>query len=349
MAFNGSGVFQRLYNWITDRGNGIKIRADRMDAEMDGFATGLSTCITKDGQTTVTANIPMSTFRHTGLGAGSTSGHSVRWEQVLGNTVSPTQIAATQNNYAPTGIATAAILRLDLDAARSMTGLSATVGKGEITLVNISAFVLTLENADAGSDAANRFAFGADYPLLPGRSVSLVYDTVTANWRLPSELPSVGVVTLASGSFPAAAVLDIASIPASYRELQLRMTGVSCDTATRKCRVQISIDNGSSFIATNYGSIVIDSLGAAATGTTWLAQNSTDLAAAATVAMVVSITNYQGGLYVQGQFSGVDSAGVTFGGNGAYQAGTTAVNALRVLWNGAGNFDAGTYILYGIR
>lgn len=68
MAFNGSGVFQRLYNWVTDRDNSIKIRADRMDAEMDGFATGLSNCVTKDGQTSITANIPFNTYKATGLG-----------------------------------------------------------------------------------------------------------------------------------------------------------------------------------------------------------------------------------------------------------------------------------------
>jgi len=71
MAFNGSGVFQRLYSWVNDAAGGIKIRADRMDNEMNGFATGLSTCITKDGQTTVTANLPMASYRHTGVGNGS--------------------------------------------------------------------------------------------------------------------------------------------------------------------------------------------------------------------------------------------------------------------------------------
>jgi hypothetical protein len=39
-----------------------------MDNEMSGMATGLSTCLTKDGQTTVTANLPMANFRHTGVG-----------------------------------------------------------------------------------------------------------------------------------------------------------------------------------------------------------------------------------------------------------------------------------------
>lgn len=71
MGYNGSGVFVRLYNWTQDKANGIKIRADRMDAEMDGMATGLSTAVTKDGQTQPTANLPMAGFRHTGVGNGS--------------------------------------------------------------------------------------------------------------------------------------------------------------------------------------------------------------------------------------------------------------------------------------
>jgi hypothetical protein len=68
MAFNGSGTFTRLYSWVADKAGGIKIRADKMDAEMDGFATGLSNCITKDGQTTITANIPFNSKKITGLG-----------------------------------------------------------------------------------------------------------------------------------------------------------------------------------------------------------------------------------------------------------------------------------------
>lgn len=77
MAFNGSGLFQRLYNWVTDRDAAIKIRADRMDAEMDGFATGLSTCVTKDGQTTTTARVPFA--QGVGLGDGSVSAPAVNF------------------------------------------------------------------------------------------------------------------------------------------------------------------------------------------------------------------------------------------------------------------------------
>lgn len=42
MAFSGTGTFSRLFSWQEDRDAGIKIRADRMDQEDDGFADGLT-------------------------------------------------------------------------------------------------------------------------------------------------------------------------------------------------------------------------------------------------------------------------------------------------------------------
>jgi len=57
MAYS-SGTFSRLFDWTDDRDNGIKIRADRFDQELDGFATGLSTALLKDGTQTATAKIP---------------------------------------------------------------------------------------------------------------------------------------------------------------------------------------------------------------------------------------------------------------------------------------------------
>jgi hypothetical protein len=83
MAFNGSGTFNRVHSWATDKAAATKITASRMDAEDDGFATGLSTCIAKDGQTTITANLPMNSKKLTGLAAGTTAGDSVRYEQAV--------------------------------------------------------------------------------------------------------------------------------------------------------------------------------------------------------------------------------------------------------------------------
>lgn len=42
MPFNTNGVFQRLFTWVTDRDNGVKIQATRMDSEFDGIVSGLN-------------------------------------------------------------------------------------------------------------------------------------------------------------------------------------------------------------------------------------------------------------------------------------------------------------------
>lgn len=82
MAFKGTGTFVRLYNWVTDKINSVPITASRMDTEMDGMAAGLSNCITKDGQTTITANIPMNSHKLTGLSVGNARTDSLTLGQV---------------------------------------------------------------------------------------------------------------------------------------------------------------------------------------------------------------------------------------------------------------------------
>lgn len=59
-------------NWVADKNASINITASRMDTEASDFATaGFGNCITRDGQGGPTANLPMGTFRHTGVGDGS--------------------------------------------------------------------------------------------------------------------------------------------------------------------------------------------------------------------------------------------------------------------------------------
>lgn len=70
MAYNGSGIFN-LYTPGNPVVTGTTISSTWANNTLSDIATGLSTAITKDGQTTITANIPMSTYKFTGLGNGS--------------------------------------------------------------------------------------------------------------------------------------------------------------------------------------------------------------------------------------------------------------------------------------
>jgi hypothetical protein len=73
MPFNGSGTFNRIYSWTVDAANNVTISSSRTDAEMNGFAAGLSNCITRDGQSPPSADLPMGGKKITGLGNATVS------------------------------------------------------------------------------------------------------------------------------------------------------------------------------------------------------------------------------------------------------------------------------------
>ena len=98
MPFNSAGVFNRLYNWVTDRQNGIKIMANRNDAELDGIAAGLTNTICRDGQSTATSRIPFAQ----GLASG-TSTSAIPALNVIGDPDTGVNFPATGNAVALTG------------------------------------------------------------------------------------------------------------------------------------------------------------------------------------------------------------------------------------------------------
>jgi hypothetical protein len=57
--------------WTGDQTNGIGIEAGRHDTQDNDFATGINNCLTKDGQNSATANLPMGGFKHTNVASGS--------------------------------------------------------------------------------------------------------------------------------------------------------------------------------------------------------------------------------------------------------------------------------------
>ena len=84
MAYS-SGTFSRLYDWTTDRDAGVKIRADRMDAEFDGIATALTTAVLKDGTQTTTATVPfafgISVVDNKAVTLGTNSDYTIQYDE----------------------------------------------------------------------------------------------------------------------------------------------------------------------------------------------------------------------------------------------------------------------------
>lgn len=75
MAWNGSGTYSRIHDWTVDEAAGENIEADRMDAEDDSIAAGINACLAKNGENSATADLPMGTNKHTGVGDGSARTH----------------------------------------------------------------------------------------------------------------------------------------------------------------------------------------------------------------------------------------------------------------------------------
>ena len=129
MAFNGTGTFLRIYNWVTDKVNAIPITASRVDAELDGMATGLSNCVTKDGQTTISANIPLNSFKLTGLGVGTARTDAINVGQVQDNQflyLGTTSGTADAYTLAPSPAITAYTATQQFTAKISATNLTTT-------------------------------------------------------------------------------------------------------------------------------------------------------------------------------------------------------------------------------
>lgn len=76
-GWNGSGVFERAYDWTDDAASDIDITASRFDEENEAFAAGIQNCLTLDGQNSPTADIDFGGFSITNAGAASTRGEYV--------------------------------------------------------------------------------------------------------------------------------------------------------------------------------------------------------------------------------------------------------------------------------
>ncbi len=119
----------------------------------------------------------------TSLGGVSASAASITGTLALTGDISPTQITANQNDYSPTGLSTAAVLRLSTDASRNITGITGGADGRLLTLFNIGSFPVVLKTADTGSSAANRFDFDTDVTLQPDQGIILLYDSTDSRWR----------------------------------------------------------------------------------------------------------------------------------------------------------------------
>ena len=125
-------------------------------------------------------------------GAAGASGETVSWT----GDISPAAIAAQADNYNPTSLSTAAVLRLSLTGAQTITGIAGGADGRLLIVHNIDATdALTLSDEDAASTAANRLALQGNVVLAPDTSVLLQYDSTSSRWRMVGGVLGAGALT----------------------------------------------------------------------------------------------------------------------------------------------------------
>ena len=193
LAFNESdgAVDNRLWRFVVD-GEALNLQATN-DAQSSAtnFLVVNRTGITVDS-VAVTANALTTSGTFSVAGSATVSGPAILAETVrLTNVISPAQLTADQNDYAPTGHATASVIRLSVDGStRSITGLAGGVAGRVVhfihTGVSGGSNILFMEDS-ASSTAANRILVGSpgggSFTLFAGASLSLFYDGTSSRWR----------------------------------------------------------------------------------------------------------------------------------------------------------------------
>lgn len=134
--------------------------------------------------TTISATTSVSTGQVNAANASVTSGLTVGGQQLLTGVITPTALTANTDNWNPTGLSTARVIRIGSTGGPwNLTGIVAQTAGTVLTLRNVSAVNIVLVY-DATSTAANRFLLpsGVNYTLVPQAAVELWYDTASTHW-----------------------------------------------------------------------------------------------------------------------------------------------------------------------
>jgi len=183
MPFNGSGTFN-VYTPGTPYVTGTTISSTVANNVNSDFATGLSTCITKDGQTTTTAAIPFASGIQTNTITELTAGSGVTVSKQL-NTQSATVASAATAN-----IGAAAGNYIKITGNTSITSFG-TVAAGALRVIEFNAAATLVHNA------TSMILPGGANITAANNDTALAISEGSGNWRVAAYQKASGApVTL---------------------------------------------------------------------------------------------------------------------------------------------------------
>ena len=207
MSYNGSGTFV-----INSTGQpvvtGTVISSTAFNALTADLATGLTTALTKDGQTTPTANIPMGNFKITGLATGTAGTDAVNLSQLQNSTGTFLTASGTDTI---TGTVSPALSSYAVGQIFAFVAAATNTGATTINISSLGAKSITRLGSTAliaGDLIINSVAFiiydGTQFQLLNPNTFTNITFTGNATFAAYTE------TITASGTVGASATLSIA-------------------------------------------------------------------------------------------------------------------------------------------
>ena len=127
MSWDGSGNFTRSNGvstgpttWAQAEQAGRKIRSDDFDTHDQDIADGLENCLTRDGQNSPSANLPMNNRKHTGVADASARTEYAAWGQVQ-DAIAPKMETLTDAATIAWNCGTNPMARVTLGGNRTLT------------------------------------------------------------------------------------------------------------------------------------------------------------------------------------------------------------------------------------
>lgn len=170
--------------------------------------------------------------------------------------ISPSQITGNQDDYAPTGHATANVFRLSTDASRNITGLAGGASGRIVIIHNVGSNNIVLKD-DTTSTAANRFALTGDITLAADAATMLQYDNTSSRWRCIGGVGSTDTASVAEiRTGTAAKAITVANWMSALAEVTLTDGATVTVDFQSGINFAVSLGGNRTLAASNHGNVV---------------------------------------------------------------------------------------------
>ena len=217
--FNGSGGVTQPSGSIYPATANTLIESAKANTSIADIYTMLASCVVKDGQQTITANIPMAGFKLTGLGAGATNGDAIRWQQSAAGVMTTTgdMLLASAANT-PARLPAAATVAAHATTMDPWVARIVTLSGGAVTFTDIAdadfigqEVLLVMNAAHVWTNGAVfDVQGGADYTAEAGDLILLTSTAVDAFDVTIFKADGRAVIAPANASDTVAGVIEIA-------------------------------------------------------------------------------------------------------------------------------------------